>query len=91
LNSSLLFHYEVNYFNDQVEFDILETRKLLEFDMEHGVEKGEYSLLNFKNAAFLAANLEEPSKVSQHFDLGTDEAKGQALIDYYKGVMLAFS
>lgn len=70
---------------------MLDIRKLLEFDMENGVEKGEKSILNFKNAEFLAQNLEDPTAITQYFDLGADINKGKALATYYSGIQQAFS
>ena len=95
LNSSLLFHYEANYFDSKVEFEMDEIRDLLEFDMDNGLQKGAKSLLNFENAKFLENNLNDPQKLADYF-LKTDtrpnpaKEKGEALAKYYDGILKAF-
>lgn len=94
LNASMLFPYEVNSYNEGVKFDFATSKRLLSME-DNGEQSTEAtSLLNFKNAAFLAANSiegkEDYAAIQSHFKLAT-LAQAETLSKYYIGTLKTYN
>lgn len=90
----MLFPYEVNSYKKGVKFDFATSKRLLSMN-DDGTQTDEpTSLLNFKNAAFLAKNSIEGKEnyqaIQTHFKLSTlDHAK--TLASYYRGTLKTYT
>lgn len=90
----MLFPYEVNSYKPGVKFSFEISKRLLSMK-DNGEETDEpTSLLNFKNAAFLAEKSQEGKEdyqaIQDHFKLASKD-QAQALASYYRGTLKTYN